>query len=113
MVGRKGGDKTNQLVGNVLEYEEMNERWIGIAMKAHAQTGNEFDLNHKPLDAFLAKFAELIVQECAQLLFAESERLYSYSSECDNMHDSDEAEVCAEKCIDNIKMIEQYFGVEE
>ena len=58
------------------------------------------------------KFAELIVRECTQLLFEESERLYSYSSECDNMHDSDEAELCAEKCMDNIVMIEKHFGVE-
>lgn len=59
------------------------------------------------------KFAELIVQECTQLLFTESERLYAYSSECDNMRDSDEAELCAEKCMDNITMIEEHFGVED
>ena len=41
----------------------MNEQLIDIAMKANDQTGNEIDLNHKPLDAFLAKFAELIVRE--------------------------------------------------
>ena len=59
------------------------------------------------------KFAELIVRECTQLLFDESERLYAYSSECDNLRHSDEAELCAEKCMDNIKMIESHFGVEE
>ncbi len=59
------------------------------------------------------KFAELIILECTQLLFTESERLYAYSSECDNMRDSDEAELCAEKCMDNITMIEEHFGVEE
>ena len=58
------------------------------------------------------KFAELIVKECATLLFNESERLYAYSSECDNMRHSDEAELCAEKCVDLIAMIEQHFGVE-
>jgi hypothetical protein len=42
----------------------MNERIIEMAMEANSQTGNEFDLNHKPLDAFLAKFALLIIQEC-------------------------------------------------
>ena len=59
------------------------------------------------------KFAELIVRECTQLLFEESERLYTYSSECDNMRNSDEAELCAEKCMDNIAMIEKHFGNEE
>ena len=34
----------------------MNEQLIDIAMKVNNQTGNEVDLNHKPLDAFLAKF---------------------------------------------------------
>lgn len=58
------------------------------------------------------KFAELIVQEFSSLLFDESERLYAYSTECDNMRHSDEAELCAEKCIDLIAMIEQHFGVE-
>ena len=61
----------------------------------------------------LQEFAELIVRECATLLFNESERLYAYSSECDNMRHSDEAELCAEKCVDLIAMIEQHFGVEE
>lgn len=84
----------------------MNERFKELAEQATVTRGRMRVIDEE-------KFAELIVQECAQLLFAEAERLYSYSSECDNMHDSDEAEVCAEKCIDNIKMIEQHFGVEE
>jgi hypothetical protein len=46
----------------------MNERIVDIAVEANDQTGNEFDLNYKPLDAFLAKFAELIVQECVNVL---------------------------------------------
>ena len=57
------------------------------------------------------KFAELIIQECTSLLFDESERLYAYSSECNNMRESDDAELTAEKCMDNIKMIEDHFGV--
>jgi hypothetical protein len=59
------------------------------------------------------KFAELIVRECSNLLFDESERLYAYSSECDNMRESDEAELVAEKCVDLITMIEKHFGVKE
>ena len=44
----------------------MNERIVKLAIEANNQTGNEFDLNHKPLDAFLEKFAELIIRECAK-----------------------------------------------
>jgi hypothetical protein len=44
----------------------MNERIEKLSIEANDQTGNEFDLNHKPLDAFLEKFAELIVRECIQ-----------------------------------------------
>jgi hypothetical protein len=58
------------------------------------------------------KFAELIIKECSQLLFAESERLYAYSSECYSVRDSNQAELCADKCIENIEMIEQHFGIE-
>ena len=58
------------------------------------------------------KFAELIVKECTGLLFDESERLYGYSTECDNMRESDEAELVSEKCVDMITMIEDHFGVE-
>jgi len=64
-------------------------------------------------EGHLEKFAELIVRECTTLLFNESERLYEYSTECDNMRESDEAEVVAEKCVDLITMIEQHFGVLE
>ena len=54
----------------------------------------------------------LFRSECADLLWDESERLYAYSSECDNMRDSDEAQVVAEKCVDLITMIDQHFGFE-
>ena len=57
------------------------------------------------------KFAELIIAECTGLLFDESERLYAYSSECDDMRHSDDAELCAEKCMDNIKMIEEHLHI--
>lgn len=45
----------------------MNDRIDNVAMIANDQTGNEFDLNHKQLDAFLGKFAELIIRECASI----------------------------------------------
>ena len=47
----------------------MNERILELAVEANNQTGNEFDLNHKPLDTFLEKFAELIVRECAGIVY--------------------------------------------
>jgi hypothetical protein len=86
----------------------MNERIRELAEQAEFSAR---DL-HIQNDNF-QKFAELIIQECTQLLFDESERLYAYASECDNMRNSDDAEMCAEKCMDNIKMIEEHFGVEE
>lgn len=46
----------------------MSTRIDEIAMMANEQTGNKFDLNHKELDKFLKKFAELIVKECAELV---------------------------------------------
>ena len=60
----------------------------------------------------IEKFAQLIVKECTGLLWNESERLYEYSSECNNERHSDEAELSAEKCLDNIKMLEEHFGIE-
>lgn len=100
----------------------MNERIKELAEQAreHARQyvidcrtyGYYMEHNEEQVE-FEKKFAELIVRGCTQLLFDESERLYTYSSECDNLRHSDEAELCAEKCMDNIKMIEEHFGVEE
>jgi hypothetical protein len=94
----------------------MNERIRELAVQARKEF-LELPTGYSPEQVgmypqLMEKFAELIVRECTQLLFTESERLYAYSSECDNMRDSDEAELCAEKCIDNITMIEEHFGVE-
>ena len=63
-------------------------------------------------DQFCLAFAGKIIAECTSLLFDESERLYAYSSECDNLSESEEAEVVAEKCMDMIRMLESHFGVE-
>ncbi len=82
----------------------MNERIKELAEQCYEDNSTQIDVE---------KFAELIVQEFSSLLFDESERLYAYSSECDNMRESDDAELVAEKCIDLIAMIEQHFGVEE
>ena len=48
----------------------MNERIVDIAIEANNQTGNEFDLNYKPLDAFLEKFAELIQEDMYRKVIA-------------------------------------------
>lgn len=45
----------------------MNERITKLAIKANEETGNLFDLNHKELNVFLEKFAELIIQKCAEV----------------------------------------------
>ncbi len=82
----------------------MNERIRELAEQCY----HRYSEHHIDLE----KFAERIVRECTTLLFNESERLYEYSTECDNMRESDEAEVVAEKCVDLITMIEQHFGVE-
>lgn len=55
----------------------MNERIQELAIQANDHTGNEFDLNHKQLDTFLKKFAELIVQDCVKV--AKDPRWYSES----------------------------------
>ncbi len=82
----------------------MNERIKELAEQCYEDNSTQIDVE---------KFAELIVQEFSSLLFDESERLYAYSSECDNMRESDDAELVAEKCVDLITMIEHHFGVEE
>ena len=41
----------------------MNELIQELTMQANDETGNLFDLNHKELNVFLEKFAELLVSE--------------------------------------------------
>jgi len=89
----------------------MNDRIREVWIKA-AREDSDPD-NWDTQEQFIERFAQLIVKECTNLLFDESERLYAYSSECDNMRESDEAELVAEKCVDLITMIEEHFGVEE
>ena len=91
----------------------MNERIQKLAEQAEEyahEQNDKYGVSYKR--EYDKKFAELIIRECTQLLFDESERLYAYSSECDNLGYSEEAETCAEKCMDNIIMIETHFGVE-
>ena len=88
----------------------MNERIKELAEQAWDDTAVSPDFGH-PV-SFAEKFAELIVLECIDLLWNESERLYAYSNECNEVRDSDEAQVVAEKCVDLITMIDQHFGFE-
>jgi hypothetical protein len=58
------------------------------------------------------KFAELILLECTQVLFNESERLYDLSIEETGWQNSRDYEMCSENCMDNIAAIERHFGIE-
>jgi hypothetical protein len=82
----------------------MNERIKELAEQCYEDNSTQIDVE---------KFAELLIRKFSSLLFDESERLYAYSTECDNMRESDDAELVAEKCVDLITMIEHHFGVEE
>ena len=62
-------------------------------------------------DPIKEKFAELIIGECTQLLFDESERLFGLFSEEINVRQADEYEMCSDQCIDNIALIEKHFGI--
>lgn len=59
------------------------------------------------------KFAELIVEECINVLMKESERLYKLESEENDELFARDFEVCAEKCMDNVVALKEHFGVEE
>jgi DNA relaxase NicK len=61
----------------------------------------------------IEKFAQLIVQECTQVLFDESERLFGLYSEETNMQQAEEYEICSTQCTNDISLIEKHFGVEE
>ena len=58
------------------------------------------------------EFAELIVQECASVLRAESERLYKLAFEEQDEQFASNFEICAEKTMDNEVAIKEHFGVE-
>jgi hypothetical protein len=67
----------------------------------------------RPYNTFdYEKFAELIVRECANVLRAESERLYKLSAEEKDELFASNFEICAEKCVDNEVAIKEHFGVD-
>lgn len=88
----------------------MNKRINELAQKAEDYADDAMK-DASWLAIYTEKLAELLIEEFVTLLFDESQRLYEYSSECDNMRESDEAEVVAEKCVDLIAAIEEHFGV--
>jgi hypothetical protein len=79
----------------------------GIISQLDTVRGGEFH------EAYTKKFAELIVRECANVLRAESERLYKLSAEEKDELFASNFEICAEKCVDNEVAIREHFGVEE
>jgi len=83
----------------------MNERIRELVEESY----NEFYNVHIDLELF----AELIVQECVNVLRAESERLYKLSEEKKDELFASNFEICAEKCWDNEVMIKEHFGVKE
>jgi hypothetical protein len=89
---------------------EMNERIKELAKEA-AREMNETGTYSEP--KFQEKFAELIVQECGNVLFDESERFSALYSEEDDWQSAEEYEIRSNQCIDNIAVIEKHFGVEE
>jgi len=67
----------------------------------------DYQTNHLNTD----KFAELIVQECINVLREESERLYKLSAEEKDELFASNFEICAEKCVDNVEALKEHFGV--
>ena len=91
----------------------MNERIKELAKQATIRKfdGTGTDMGKLVFDE--QKFAELIVRECAAVLFDESERLSGLYSEEADMQQAERYELCSEQCTDNIALIEKHFGVEE
>jgi propanediol utilization protein len=84
----------------------MNERIWELWDQAKVDPTNE-DVHH-----LVEKFAELIVEECANVLREESERLYKLSAEEKDELFASNFEICAEKCVDNVEALKEHFGVE-
>ena len=83
----------------------MNERIRELVEESY----NEFYNVHIDLELF----AELIVQECVNVLREESERLYKLSAEEKDELFASNFEICAEKCVDNVEALKEHFGVKE
>ena len=95
----------------------MNERIRELAEQAGLEFDDDLVLEPEAIyyttQKDLEKFAELIVRECANVLRAESERLYKLSAEEKDELFASNFKICAEKCVDNEVAIREHFGVEE
>ncbi len=92
----------------------MNERMRELAKQAGFQYIDDERIGWAGnYNASLPKFAELIVQECVNVLRAESERLYKLSAEEKDELFASNFEICAEKCVDNMEALKEHFGVKE
>lgn len=76
---------------------------IEILAKRAGYEVDMFGIGHWEMPEF-QKYSELMLQECIQYLTNEAERLYSLRN--------DNADLCAEKCYDNIQGLKEHFGVE-
>lgn len=88
---------------------KMNQRIKELAEQAGIEFDDSFSsepetIYYLKLSDF-EKFARLILEECFQRLAAEAERLYALQN--------DDADLCAEKCYDNIQHLKEHFGVEK
>ena len=94
----------------------MNERIEKLVRQAGLTQAKDFksgdEVKNFVFGNGLEKFAELILLECTQVLFNESERLYDLSTEETNHRTANELEACAENCINNIAALERHFGIE-
>ena len=89
----------------------MNERIKQLAEQAKDWAYAEHD-GYTAQMLFEQNFAELIVRECARILFDESEKLIELSSTEANPKLAEAYESCHYQCIDDIAIIETHFGVE-
>ena len=83
-----------------------------IKMAKQAKLPYEYDTGRLLHLKEVERFAELIVRECANVLRAESERLYKLSAEEKDELFASNFEICAEKCVDNEVAIKEHFGVD-
>ena len=86
--------------------ERIRECWLKAARE---DSGEKWDTQEE----FIERFATSIVEECVNVLRAESERLYKLSEEEKDQLFASNFEICAEKCVDNVEALKEHFGVEE
>ena len=91
----------------------MNERIQELELEAaYGNIDPNGPFTPEEFNNFTAKFAELILLECTQVLFNESERLYERSTVETGWQNSRDYEMCSDNCMDNIAALERHFGIE-